>query len=279
MKELAEFHYPIFQNTVDTETQREEYIQIVTLPESDYGVTGAQDEAEIKGEIPESTTNPDAVPRCSSRANKELQQSICPTSQGCHKQRSLHHGTKSRSYPQQKQTNGKQQHRRKLVHCKRAKHRLLQNFHLKSHEYGHVQRCKDRLVAKGYFQQSALFDEGPVHLPRDWNGIKGEVFKVYCTIYVKLPSTENPILVGFTDADWAEDIPDQKSTRGSVFFYGGGSTNWISCKQGSIARSSTEAEYISSAAACDEIVWLKLLLADLKVDEPTPITLCEDNQS
>ncbi|KAJ7320640.1 hypothetical protein JRQ81_020151 [Phrynocephalus forsythii] len=116
---------------------------------------------------------------------------------------------------------------------------------------------------------------------RDWNGIKRVVKYLKCIeqFKFKLPSTENPILVGFTDADWAEDISDNKSTSGYVFFYGGGPINWISRKQGSIACSSTKAEYISAAAAHDKIVWFKLLLADLKVDEPTPITLYEDNQS
>ena len=36
---------------------------------------------------------------------------------------------------------------------------------------------------------------------------------------LKLPSTENPRLDGFTDADWAEDIADQKSTSSYAFFY------------------------------------------------------------
>ncbi|KAJ7324505.1 hypothetical protein JRQ81_017525, partial [Phrynocephalus forsythii] len=116
---------------------------------------------------------------------------------------------------------------------------------------------------------------------RDWNGIKRVVKNLKCTAQfkLKLPLTENPILVGFPDADRAEDISGRKSTGGYVFFYGVGPINCISCKQGSITCSSTEAEYISAAEACDEIVWLKLLLADLKVDDPIPITLCEDNQS
>ncbi|KAJ7329239.1 hypothetical protein JRQ81_015413, partial [Phrynocephalus forsythii] len=115
---------------------------------------------------------------------------------------------------------------------------------------------------------------------RDWNGIKRVVKYLKCTAQfkLKLPSTGNTVLVGFTDADWTEDISDQRSTSGYVFFYGGGPIN-SSYKQGSIAHSSTEAEYILAAAACHEIVWLKLLLADLNVDEPTPVTLYEDNQS
>ena len=37
-------------------------------------------------------------------------------------------------------------------------------------------------------------------------------------------------------------------------------------------------EDISAAAACDKTVWLKRLLADLKIDEPTPISVFEDHQ-
>jgi hypothetical protein len=52
-----------------------------------------------------------------------------------------------------------------------------------------------------------------------------------------------PLLVGFTDSDWAGDLDDRKSTAGYVFSLGSGPVTWAYKKQQAIALSSTEAEY------------------------------------
>ncbi|XP_004309610.1 PREDICTED: uncharacterized mitochondrial protein AtMg00810-like, partial [Fragaria vesca subsp. vesca] len=48
---------------------------------------------------------------------------------------------------------------------------------------------------------------------------------------------------GFTDADWAGNITDQRSTSGYFTFVGGNLVTWKSKKQKVVARSSAEAEY------------------------------------
>ena len=102
---------------------------------------------------------------------------------------------------------------------------------------------------------------------RDWTGVKqvGRYLKGTIHLKLKLLATDNPKLVGFTDADWAEDITDCKSTSEHVFFCGGGALSWGSCKQATVAHSSTEVEYVSAAEACKEILWLKLLLEDMGI--------------
>jgi hypothetical protein len=52
-----------------------------------------------------------------------------------------------------------------------------------------------------------------------------------------------PLLVGFTDSDWADDPDDQKSTAGYVFSLGSGPVTWACKKQHAIALSSAEVEY------------------------------------
>jgi hypothetical protein len=52
-----------------------------------------------------------------------------------------------------------------------------------------------------------------------------------------------PLLVGFTDSDWANDVDDQKSTAGYVFSHGSRLVTWACKKQQAIALSSVEAEY------------------------------------
>jgi hypothetical protein len=65
-----------------------------------------------------------------------------------------------------------------------------------------------------------------------------------------------PLLVGFTDSDWAGDPDDRKSTVGYVFSLGLGPVTWACKKQQAIALSSTEAEYRVAVNASQEALWL-----------------------
>ena len=55
--------------------------------------------------------------------------------------------------------------------------------------------------------------------------------------------------------------------------------SWSSRKQGSIAQSTTEAEYIAASDACKEAVWLKKLLFDLFSGKNDSTIIHCDNQS
>ncbi|KAM2732340.1 hypothetical protein EV2_035909 [Malus domestica] len=48
---------------------------------------------------------------------------------------------------------------------------------------------------------------------------------------------------GYTDADWAGNITDRRSTSGYFTFVGGNLVTWRSKKQNVVARSTAEAEY------------------------------------
>lgn len=85
-------------------------------------------------------------------------------------------------------------------------------------------------------------------------------------------------LIGFADADWAEDPTDRKSTSGYVFQFNGATISWASRKQSLVALSSTEAEFISLTEACQEMVWIEVLLEDMNVEIKRKL-LFEDNQS
>ena len=50
---------------------------------------------------------------------------------------------------------------------------------------------------------------------------------------------------GYSDADWAGDVNDQKSTSGYVFTISGPAVSWKSKKQTSVALSTAEAEYMA----------------------------------
>ena len=67
---------------------------------------------------------------------------------------------------------------------------------------------------------------------------------------------------GYTDADWGAG-EDRKSIGGYAFIINGAAVSWMSKKQGSIAQSSTEAEYMALTHRVKESLWLGELLKDL----------------
>lgn len=66
-------------------------------------------------------------------------------------------------------------------------------------------------------------------------------------------------LIGYSDADWANDPKDRKSITGSVFTKCGGAITWFSKKQRNVALSTVEAEYIALSFTCQEAIWLREL--------------------
>ena len=64
-------------------------------------------------------------------------------------------------------------------------------------------------------------------------------------LYKPQSSVDSSSVVGFSDADWAGDINDRKSTSGYVFQIGGTAVSWRSKKQKTVALSTCEAEYIA----------------------------------
>ena len=71
-------------------------------------------------------------------------------------------------------------------------------------------------------------------------------------------------LIGYCDADYAGDLDKRKSTSGFVFLRSGGAVSWSSKLQSTVALSTCEAEFISSANAIREALWLRNLLGDFR---------------
>ena len=88
-----------------------------------------------------------------------------------------------------------------------------------------------------------------------------------------------PLLVGFTDSDWAGDPDDRKSTVGYVFTLGSGPITWACKKQAAISLSSAEAEYRGAVEASKEALWLRQILSEFGFEQQHPTTLWCDNQS
>lgn len=90
---------------------------------------------------------------------------------------------------------------------------------------------------------------------------------------------EDNYLSGFTDADWAGDLHDRKSSTGFAFLLGSTPVTWNSKKQPTVALSSTEAEYMALTESTKEAIWLRRLLGKLQLlNLQTPTIIHGDNQ-
>ncbi|XP_050207277.1 uncharacterized mitochondrial protein AtMg00810-like [Mercurialis annua] len=94
-----------------------------------------------------------------------------------------------------------------------------------------------------------------------------------------LSSASSLELCAYSDADWAGDPTDRKSTTVFCIFLGNSLISWKSKKQDVISRSSTEVEYRDIASTTCEIVWLRWSLADMGVSLRRPTPLHCDNKS
>ena len=86
-------------------------------------------------------------------------------------------------------------------------------------------------------------------------------------------------LEAYTDADYAGSLVDRRSTTGYCTFLGGNLVTWRSKKQNVVARSSAESEFRAIAQGLCELLWLKIILDDLRVKWEGPMKLYCDNKS
>ncbi|KAK1551769.1 hypothetical protein Q3G72_004368 [Acer saccharum] len=86
----------------------------------------------------------------------------------------------------------------------------------------------------------------------------------------------NPSLVGYSDADWAGNCDDRKSTSGGCFFLGNNLVSWFCKKQNSISLSTAEAEYIATGSGCTQLIWMKQMLVDYGFNQGTLTLFCDN---
>eukprot|EP00171_Calliarthron_tuberculosum_P023718 IDg23718t1 len=96
-------------------------------------------------------------------------------------------------------------------------------------------------------------------------------------IIFKKDATFAPL--GYSDSDWGGCKINRKSTSGYAFIMGGGAISWKSKKQGCVAQSSSEAEYMALAAAVKEAIWLsRIITFTNSIASPIPVNIFADNQ-
>ncbi|GAA0148484.1 transmembrane signal receptor [Lithospermum erythrorhizon] len=89
--------------------------------------------------------------------------------------------------------------------------------------------------------------------------------------------SEDKTIKIFTDVDSAGSIDDRKSTLGYCTMVWGNLVTWRSKKHNVVARSSAEAEYRAMAHGVCEVIWIRRLYKELKLQFDDPIQLYCDN--
>ena len=87
------------------------------------------------------------------------------------------------------------------------------------------------------------------------------------------------VLKAYTDTNYARSVVDWRSTTRYCTFLGGNLVAWRSKKQSLVAKSSVEAEFCAMTQEVCELLWLKIVLEDLKIKGDGPMKLYCDNKS
>ncbi|QRW07738.1 Retrovirus-related Pol polyprotein from transposon TNT 1-94 [Ceratobasidium sp. AG-Ba] len=97
----------------------------------------------------------------------------------------------------------------------------------------------------------------------------------YGLTYTGLETSAQP--VGYSDADWAQNILDRKSISGVVFTLAGAAICWISKKQPTVALSSMEGEYMALSLAVRHGLWIKMFFEELGFPLESTLSIYTDN--
>jgi hypothetical protein len=89
----------------------------------------------------------------------------------------------------------------------------------------------------------------------------------------------NLVVARYSDADWAGNAEDRKSTSGGCFYVGNNLIAWMSKKQAYISLSTTKAEYIAAVSCCTQLLWMKMLLGDYGFSQDTMIINCDNTSA
>jgi hypothetical protein len=116
---------------------------------------------------------------------------------------------------------------------------------------------------------------GPMH----WMAVKRIMRYLKGTIDVRLRiGGQHMNVKGYSDADWAGDVENRRSTSGYVFFVGDGAVSWNSKRQQTVAQSTMEAEYMAMNRCTREAIWLRQLMEDVGCAQEEATTMMCDNQ-
>ena len=93
------------------------------------------------------------------------------------------------------------------------------------------------------------------------------------------PLGHGPKLTVYVDASDADCGVTRRSTGGYVVYYNGVPISWRSARQPLVTLSTAESEYVQATLACQEVVALRHLFAELGSPMDAPTVIYEDNKA
>jgi transposase InsO family protein len=120
------------------------------------------------------------------------------------------------------------------------------------------------------------------HNDEHWRAVKRIISYVSGTIEYGIEyfcSEKACELIGYSDADYANDIETRRSTTGYLFELANGPVTWCSQRQKLVTLSTTESEYVAASVASREAIWLRKLLKDIRPQCEKATVIFVDNQS
>ncbi|KAK4410178.1 Retrovirus-related Pol polyprotein from transposon RE1 [Sesamum angolense] len=98
------------------------------------------------------------------------------------------------------------------------------------------------------------------------------------TLGLFFASTSSLKLTAYSDSNWASCLDTRRSVSGYCVFLGDSLVSWKSNKQGTVSRSSAEAEYRSMGSVVCELLWARYILGEFGIPLVTPIPFHCDNK-
>ena len=137
--------------------------------------------------------------------------------------------------------------------------------------------CSDICFAVGLVNR---FQSNP--RPVHWKAVKRIIRYLRGTAdYMLCYQGRDLRLRGYSDADWAGDLDEHKSTSGYTFLLGDGAITWCSKKQSCVALSTMESEYVACSTVVQEAIWLRRFFQclDIVASAMDPVTIYSDSMA
>ena len=85
----------------------------------------------------------------------------------------------------------------------------------------------------------------------------------------------NVSFAGYSNANWAGNADDRKSTTSLCFYMGTNLVARMSKKQNYVSLSTTKVEYIAARSCCSQLLWMTKLLGGYGLSQETMVVYCD----
>lgn len=84
------------------------------------------------------------------------------------------------------------------------------------------------------------------------------------------------MLIGYCDADWADNANDRKNTYGGCFFLGNNLISWFSKKQNCVSLRMAEVEYTATGTCFSQLILMEEMLGEYNVQQDVMTLYCDN---